>query len=464
MAASMQDALTPESFARVQAVLREWLTEAQSGSEGRSDVIELDQRCKDGSIVHTEIVAVYARGPDGSTEVIGVTRDITARKAAEAALLESEERFRRLFRQHSAVKLVMDSQSGQILDANDAAAEFYGWSVQELCRMNIAQINTLPPELIAFELGTVSESKKGKRFEFRHRRADGSIRDVESFSNTIESGGKTYVYSIVHDVTERKRAQEEKEKLEAQNRRMQRTASLGRMAGAIAHNFNNQLQGVIGNLELVLTEGRGTRGQFEYEDCVREALNAAQQAANVSRLLLAYLGQAPMEFERVDLSEACTKNISMLRAFIPEDFELDLRFASTELTVYANAAHLQQVLTNLVANAWESYAARRGKISLRFSEAKADEIATKHRFPIDSTLQDSTYACIEVSDSGCGIAEKEIENIFDPFYSSKFTGRGMGLPVVLGVLRSHRGVVTVESTVGKGSTFRVYLPLACDPT
>jgi len=139
--------------------------------------------------------------------VTGVVRDINARKRAEEDVRASEKRFRGMFHGHSAVKLIIDPESGSIVDANEAAATFYGWSVRELTQMRIQQINDLPPDAVQDRM-QIAVSAPNARFEFRHRRADGSTRDVEVYSNRVEIAGRPYLYSIIHDISDRKRIEE----------------------------------------------------------------------------------------------------------------------------------------------------------------------------------------------------------------------------------------------------------------
>ena len=258
---------------------------------------------------------------------------------------------------------------------------------------------------------------------------------------------------------ERKRVQEEKERLEDQNRKLQKSESLGRMAGAIAHHFNNQLMAVIGNLELALDGLPRDAGSFE---TLTDAMQAALRASEVSRLMLTYLGQMVGKLEPLDLSSACQLSLPMFKAVMPKNVALECELPSPGPVVIGNANQIQQVLGNLVTNAWEAGDGAPGVVRLSVKKALPSDISELYRFPIDAQARHTGYACLEVTDTGCGIAPEDMEKLFDPFFSSKFTGRGLGLAVVIGVLRAHEGIITVESEVGSGSIFRVYFPLVPD--
>ncbi len=255
----------------------------------------------------------------------------------------------------------------------------------------------------------------------------------------------------------RKQAETALRASEDKNRQLQKTESLSRMAGAIAHNFNNQLGVVMGNLELALLElPKGTRPQAN----ITTAMKASSTAAQMSSLMLTYLGQSFDKREPLDLSEACRRNLPELQGVIPENIVLETDLALPGPAINTNTKHIEQVLTNLVTNAQESIGKNRGIITLRVKTVSRAQISAAQRFPLDWQPQGNAYACLEVTDTGCGIADKDIEKLFDPFYSSKFTGRGMGLPVVMGIVRVHGGVITVESRPGQGSTFLVFFPLS----
>ena len=267
------------------------------------------------------------------------------------------------------------------------------------------------------------------------------------------------IIGIAHDITERKRMQAEKEKLEAHNLQLQKSESLGRMAGAIAHHFNNQLQAVMMNLDLAQKD---LPQKAAADQCLTSALQSAHRGAEVSSLMLTYLGLTVTKREPLDLSAACRRSLSLVRAILPPSIVLETALPAQGPIISADANQLQQVLANLVTNAWEATTNERGPIRLTVKTVSGMEIPAGHRFPVDFQPREQAYACLEMTDAGSGIPDKDIENIFDPFFSSKFTGRGMGLAVVLGIARGHGGAITVESQSGRGSIFRVFLPVSAE--
>jgi two-component system cell cycle sensor histidine kinase/response regulator CckA len=180
----------------------------------------------------------------------------------------------------------------------------------------------------------------------------------------------------------------------------------------------------------------------------------------MSKLMLTYLGQTPGARESLDLSIACGRWLSLLEAAVPKHVVLETDLASPGPTIHANADQMREVLTHLVTNAWEAGGADRGETQVTVKVVTSAAVSLAHCVPPDWQPLEPAYACLEVVDHGSGIAEADIEKLFDPFYSTKFTGRGLGLAVVLGIVRSHGGAVTVESAPGSGSAFRVYLPVS----
>ena len=258
-------------------------------------------------------------------------------------------------------------------------------------------------------------------------------------------------------ITEHKQAEAEKVQLESLNRQIQKSESLARMAGAIAHHFNNKLQIMQGSLELAIA---GLRPDDPSLNKLTNAMQAADEAAEMSRMMLTYLGQTDERQEPFNLSEFCRAGLPTIKAAMPKNVAMDLHLESPGPTIKANAKQMQQILVHLVTNAWEALREEQGKIDLTVKTIPREAISSAYRFPANWQPGDDFYACLEVRDNGCGIADKDLEEVFSPFFSTKFTGRGMGLPIVLGLTQAHHGVVTAESQQGQGSVFRVFLPIS----
>ena len=269
--------------------------------------------------------------------------------------------------------------------------------------------------------------------------------------------GRMVRLEIAADITDRKQLETERANSEAQYHQIQKAKSLSRMAEAITHNFNNMLAAVMGNLDLAMNNlPRGSEAVVYLTD----AMKATRQAADVSSLMLTYLGQAPGKHEAIDLSDVCRRSLPKLRDSLPNEVILEADLPDIGPTIKANAEQIEQALTKLSINASEALSEGRGTVRLSVRTVPAADISYKHRFPIDWQPQEHFYACMEVADTGCGIAGKNIDELFDPFFSTKYTGRGMGLSVVLGVVRAHNGAVTVKSREKHGSVFRIFFPVS----
>lgn len=255
---------------------------------------------------------------------------------------------------------------------------------------------------------------------------------------------------IVKDITARK-------KIETQTMQLQKARSVQRMAGSVAHNLNNQLTTVMGTLELVLSD---LPADTKYRETLLRSMNAADKAADISRQMLGYLGQISGVRVPVNLSEICHRSLSHNQPAVPEGMALNVDFPDFGPIVLADADQIRQVLTNLFTNALESISYNQGCIGLNIRTVSHEDIPTVNRFPVDWQPQPVPYACLEVSDNGCGISREDVGTILDPYFSTKFPGRGMGLPVTMGILKTHSGCITVDSEPGSGSVFRIYLPVS----
>ena len=398
-----------------------------------------------------------ALSPEGH-QCRAVVVDISESKRAEQALRNSA--YVRSLIEASLDPLVTISPAGRITDVNEASSQATGIPREQLIGTDFLDYFTDPARAREGYQKVFSEGFV-RDYPLAIRHTSGRVTEVLYNASVYRDahGQVQGVFAAARDITERKRAEKEKEILEASNRQLQKAESLGRMAGAIAHLFNNQLQGVMLNLEMAesaLPQGTGV------VESLTEAMKAARKAAEVNSLMLTYLGQTTAKHELLDLSEACLRSLPLMRAAMPKSAVLETDFPSPGPAISANANQMQQVLINLVTNAWEALGDEPGAVHLRVKTVSAADIPASNRFPLDWAPQEDAYACLEVVDAGCGIASADIEKLFDPFFSSKFTGRGLGLPVVLGVVRAHCGAITVESEPGRGSVFRVFLPASAE--
>ena len=402
---------------------------------------------------------------EGAVDRIAVyALDITERKRAEEALRQSEERYSRTLNAVNDGLWDWHIPSGEaffsalyytMLGYEDGAfpATYAAWRVL---------VHPEDIDRVERELQKSVETGSGFSIDLRMRNKTSLWLWVSTRGKVIErdtDGKALRIVGILSDITERKRAEAEREKLELQNRQLQKAESLGRMAGAIAHHFNNQLQAVTLNLEMARRELAAKAGPA---DRLAEAMQSARKAAEVSGLMLTYLGVTVGQTEPMDLADACRRCLPLLRTSAPRSVALEADMPSPGPVTRANASQVQQVLTNLATNAWEAGDEGHGAVRLAVGMVSALAIPVAHRFPIDWQPRDPAYACLEVADSGGGIPERDIEKIFDPFFSTKFTGRGMGLAVVLGIVRSYQGGLTVESKPGRGSVFRVFFPVTAE--
>jgi len=261
---------------------------------------------------------------------------------------------------------------------------------------------------------------------------------------------------VAHEnITQRKQLEKDNFELQRQLHRQDKEESLGRMAGAIAHHYNNLLFAVMGNLELAMDDA----GDSPTGHTLKLAMDSAVKAAELSNRMLTYLGMNTRGKERFDLSAACRRTLTTLLAFKPGGVAIEADFPAAGPHLIANPDQICEILTNLVENSWEAMPNQTGAIRLAVELTPADAVPDVHRFPLAWRARVPAYACLRVEDTGCGIRGEDIERIFDPFYSGKFMGRGMGLPLVLGILRAHGGCVVISSRPGRGATVRVYLPL-----
>ncbi len=263
---------------------------------------------------------------------------------------------------------------------------------------------------------------------------------------------------IVMDVSAQKQQEQERRRYEQQLQHVQRLESLGIMAGGIAHDFNNILTGILGNVELMFDE---LPKDAACSESLQDIRTAALRASELTKQLLAYSGKGRSENRVLELNALIQESVQLLKLSVSKKAEVNLRLASSSLIMRGDAAQLRQIMMNLVMNASDALEHRSGEISIA---SGSEEIPTafSSEFQPGVLHPPGRYVFVEVRNTGCGIDESLRQKIFEPFFTTKFTGRGLGLAAVLGIVRSHRGVMRIDSVVGKGTTIRVLFPASND--
>jgi PAS domain S-box-containing protein len=388
----------------------------------------------------------------------GIVRDITERKQAEKDLRESEEKYRQLVNYAPAGIYEVDFVKGKLASANDVMSEYTGYSKDEL--LNMSAPDFLTRESQKQMADRIARLIKGKKIygsaEYKARAKDG--REFWMLVNAryfYDKYGKLKSAMVVaHDITDRKRALEEKSRLEDRLQQAQKMEAIGTLAGGIAHDFNNILSVIIGYTELILMSGNV---DAEVKQNLKEIFNASKHARDMVKQILAFSRQSKQERKPIQVAHIVKEAIKMLRASLPTTILIQQQIEKDTGIIEADPTQIHQVLMNLCTNAAHAMNGKDGVMQISLSNVELDHAALE----MAPDLKPGSYLKLSVSDTGHGIAPDAYEKIFDPYFTTKKKeeGTGLGLAVVQGIVKSHNGAVTVESEVGKGTTFHVYLPV-----
>jgi two-component system cell cycle sensor histidine kinase/response regulator CckA len=425
----------------------------QTWDTGRPTDFESPVPSPDGTLAWYATRLVPIREGGRTVGLLAVARDVTGRKCEEESLRASEARWRALIESHPDQVLIFD-RDGTIHFVNRLLP-----GVREEDVIGRDGFAFVPPEHRERTRAVVHEvwdAGVPADLELPANRPDGSPGWYHLRLAAIRREGRTVgLVASSRDVTERKRAEEGRAALEDNLRQAQKMESLGVLAGGIAHDFNNLLTGILGNANLARLDSPPGSTAVPYLDQIEQI---CLRAADLCRQMLAYAGKGRFVVERLDLNRVIGDMTHLLQVSISKSAELTFRPAPSLPPVGADASQLRQVVMNLVINASEAVGERGGVIGLATGVGVgAGQVRAA---PAGPDLPPGEYVSLEVSDDGPGMTEEVRAKIFDPFFTTKFTGRGLGLAAVLGIVRGHKGAIEVASEPGRGTTIRVLFPRA----
>ncbi|MCP4646970.1 MAG: response regulator [bacterium] len=428
---------------------------AALSEESPSQTLEYRVILEDGSVRWQRWTNRALFNPDKeliSYQAVG--EDVTELKISELNLIDSEEKWRSLTAYSEDYIWTCDTEMC-FISVNKTAP---GLVQKELLGQSV--LNFVPEEYkeqVKQCFTNVLKSGKSGSYETAYTDSTEIALEYEVFVGPIKKDGVVTGFACRStEVTERNRMEQEKLELLQQMQHAQKLESLGVLAGGIAHDFNNILMAILGNADLALMDISTANPAYSN---VKAIETAARRAAELSKQMLAYSGKGTFLIENVCLNEAVEEMTHILEVSISKKAVIKYHFADNLPLVKADATQIRQIIMNLVTNASDAIDKTSGVISIKTGamHCDADYLASTY---INETSDTCQYVFVEVSDTGCGMDPDTMTKLFDPFFTTKFTGRGLGLSAVLGIIRGHRGAVKVYSEPGNGSSIKVLFP-AC---
>ena len=363
-----------------------------------------------------------------------------AHERANQALVASEKKYRTLFQKSVEAIFVVDKNTGRYLEANSAAELLTGRSVSELTRL---RTKDLTPQDADQRLSTIRSVDGTMEFdEVVYVRPDGTERIARLSTVPLD---EDTIYGIAYDITEQK-------KLQKQLLQAQKMESVGRLAGGVAHDYNNMLSVILGYTEIAQME---VDPSHPINDHLRQIQDAAERSAAVTRQLLAFARKQTAVPKVLDLNEVVASMIDMLQRLIGEDIDLVWSPGDELWPVKLDPVQVDQILANLSVNARDAISGV-GRLVISTGKITLDESSCSHR----EDLVPGEYVLLSVSDDGCGMDKKTMDNLFEPFFTTKDVdkGTGLGMSTVYGIVKQNNGLITIQSELGQGTTICIYLP------
>lgn len=420
---------------------------------------------KNGSWRYWVFRGLPVKNPEGHIlRWIGSCSDVTAQKVYDETLRRAKEEWERTFDSIPDLICLLDSDF-RILRINKTMTNRLNINPEEAigrtCYELIHESATIP----AFcpHAKTLSE-RSCQRSEIQENRL-GGIFYITTTPVFDQNGDLLYSIHVARDITREKQAQQERLELERRMQQMQRLESLGVLAGGIAHDFNNILMAILGNVDMALLDLSELSPIREY---LSEIEMAARRGAELTRQMLAYSGKGRFVIKMLNLSELIEEMMGLLKSSIPKNVTIRTRLDRQLPFIEADIAQIQQIVMNLTTNAAEAYSEEDdGQALICTGVMHCDHKYLADTVPdvlasYEEPLPEGDYVYLEVADNGCGMDEETKKRVFEPFFTTKFTGRGLGMAAVLGIVRGHRGAIRLYSEPGEGTTFKILLPAVVD--
>ena len=447
--------------------------------ENDSFIGEITNVDKNGNTFPSLVSVAFMKDKEGKViGAVGVSRDITEQRRSQQEmkqrhdelerlvqqramkLRETEERYQLLFQKAADsifLLTVGGERRGTIVEANQAAAEMHGYTVDELIGMSIRSLDA-PQEADEFA-DRYAHLKEGEwiQFEIDHLRKDGTVFPVEVSAGLIELEGKQFIMTFDRDITERKRASEEREKLMSKLRRSEKMEAIGTLAGGVAHDLNKILSGIVSYPELILLD---LAEDSPLKEPIRTIQRSGRKAAAIVQDLLALARRGVVTETVVDLREIVNEYLESAEyaGLVSDhpDIHVAVDLQPNTLSIRGSTVHLSKALMNLVTNAFEAIT-KKGRVVISVYNRHVSQA-------IDGfdTIGVGEYVVLQVTDDGVGIAPEHAEKIFEPFYSKKRMGRsgtGLGMAVIWGTVKDHKGYIDLQSTVGEGTVISLFFPV-----